>query len=150
MSTFVEKLPCKLTTAEKEARGHGIVECMREKVRLAAEKQIVTSALKTREKENDKLATELAQQYDSGLEWREVRCERRQDFERNLVCTYRLDTGEMLRSRAMEAPERQAQIEFPDNDNGGPGDESEAGDDEELDDDAEDDDGDEGTAASAH
>jgi len=117
----LEKLPCKLSQQEKDDRGHAIVQCMREKVRIEAEKALVTADFRKALKENDKRAAELAVEYDSGLEWRMIECEARLDFRANLVLTVRTDDNTVLRSRAMRAEERQAQIAFPEPEGEGEG-----------------------------
>ncbi len=151
--TVLEKLPCKLSQAEKDERGHAIVQCMREKVRLEAEKAEATADFRKLIKANDKRAAELAVEWDSGTEWRMIECERRLDFNANLVLTVRTDDGTVLRSRAMHAEERQQMIAFPENDNAGPGDDAQEDREDDGDDDNDDPfDGDESDApaASAH
>jgi Skp family chaperone for outer membrane proteins len=52
------------------------------------------------------------EKFRSGFEMRNVDCEVKKDFETNTVRTYRLDTGEMIRERALTAEERQLMLDL--------------------------------------
>ena len=145
MGTFTERLPCKLTQDEINQKGMGIVDCMRTKVQLEMEKASLVDGIKSRLKDNDRRCVELAQHYESGIEWRDIECEDEKDFEHACVRTFRRDTNELMRTRIMKAEERQAALDFVNGDGGeqleamraGPGDPKPAPD---PDDDDEDDD----------
>ena len=112
MGTFTERLPCKLTPEEIRNKGMGIVDCMRTKVQLEMEKASLVDAIKSRLKDNDRRCVELAQHYETGIEWRDIECEDEKDFEHACIRTFRRDTNELLRTRIMKAEERQAALDF--------------------------------------
>jgi hypothetical protein len=85
---------------------------MRQKVRLEAEKAEAVARIKVEIKANDQRAVELAQHYETGIEWRDIECENVMDFEHACVRTFRRDTNEVLRTRIMKAEERQAALDF--------------------------------------
>jgi len=57
-------------------------------------------------------ASELQAIVRSGKEKRTIQCETRIDYAGNAVRIYRLDTGEMVSERAMEAEERQREFDW--------------------------------------
>lgn len=100
-------LPCRLTEAELIDRGQSLA-ATREQYRD------VQQAAKDAAKEfRDRLATieaeldRLAEIVRERHEPRPVRCELRPDYQRGVVDTVRLDTGEVASSRALTEAERQ-------------------------------------------
>ena len=81
---------------------------------IEEQKRIVTADLTSALKNEKKAYRAKAKAYRDGHEYRPVDCEEVPNFETNIVAVKRMDTGEILETRAMRAEERQTAIEFPD------------------------------------
>ena len=107
-----ELLKCFLTEAELRTQADTMAQSL-------SQIQSLESDLKSLRKqiESDIAAAEGAlnsavEKFRSGWEMRSIDCEIRKDFETNTVLTVRLDTGEIIRQRAMTAEERQMALEL--------------------------------------
>lgn len=108
-----KKLPVKLDDDELLERGKQLVENMR-KVGVAEEE---------REAENKKrkgdiaflegITARLATSIRTGEEDRDVECEIRKNFSTSSVTIVRIDTGEVVDTRVMDAAERQEELYEP-------------------------------------
>lgn len=158
-SPFVERLPCTLSSQEKELKAVELARTVTNRDALAYEKSLAAQRYAKQIKTAERRIGDLAEEVRSGIEYREVQVTERRDFDRNVVEIIRLDTKEVCGQRAMRAEERQAEM-FPKKpgepaedrqlelgaarEQSGPGDDDDDDglDDDELDDDELDDEGD--------
>ena len=118
--TFKESLPCLLTSQEKLVKGEELVKRLEEKEDLEDKKKKSADDFKGAISIKEFDVKRLARQIGTGIEHREIECRELFHFARNLVETIRMDTGEVIRSRAMRVEERQEGFQYadePDNDN---------------------------------
>jgi hypothetical protein len=114
--TFKESLPCQLTSQEKLIKGEELVKRLEEKEELEDRKKTAADDFKSAIGVKEFDVKKLARQIGTGIEHREIECRELFHFARNLVETIRLDTGEVIRSRAMRPEERQAGLEYESDD----------------------------------
>lgn len=118
---FVERLPCKLSAAEKELKADALAHAVNKRDALTLEKSIEAQRIAKEIKECDRKIGDLAEEVRNGVEYRHIRVTERKDFARNVVEVIRTDTHEVCGQRAMTANERQAEM-FPKAGNGNGGD----------------------------
>lgn len=109
-----QRLPCALSEAEKALRADELAREVKRHGEIELAKKAAAEAHAKELKESDRRIGELAEQVRTGVEPREVECQEVVRFARNLVETIRLDTGEVVSSRAMRPEERQEAIDFGD------------------------------------
>lgn len=109
-SDLVERLPCRLSAGEKERKADELTRELDQLAELKARKADATRLYGAEIKAADKRVYELSLQVRTGIEHRAVRVAERRLFERNLVEIFRVDTGEIVRTRALEAGERQEEL----------------------------------------
>lgn len=104
---FKKSLPVDLTAAEKVTKGHkaGALKKAIQKVR--AEMKLATADHKETLKNHQANLDSILDDLESGTEERKVECVERKDFKRKKAETIRLDTNEVVETRAMYAEEFQ-------------------------------------------
>lgn len=101
-----------LTETELRERGQKLAELVRKREQAVHEKAETAREYGEQIKRLDAEISEIDVIVRTKKENREVEVERRKNFLRNVEETTRLDTGEIVESRALTAAERQAQL-FP-------------------------------------
>lgn len=113
-NTFKQYLPCQLTEQERLLKSEELVKRLEEKDGLEDRKKSSADDFKSLITAKECEARRLRREVSTGIEHREVECQEVFRFARNLVETVRLDTGEVVSSRAMRPEERQAAMDFGD------------------------------------
>lgn len=103
-----------LSTDERLAKGTAIANTLREIATVTEQKGELAKDFSARMKRLEERAEGLRRDIEDGCEERWIDCAEEQDFARNMFLVRRLDTGAIVDERAMEAHERQAEIDFPD------------------------------------
>lgn len=103
------ELACKLTADELLQRGDAMANCEMVIDKLKDKRGKLSKKIG----EQRKLRFELAEVIERGEETREVSCEWREDFAKNVKRLIRRDTGEEVEHVTMTAEERQLMIESP-------------------------------------
>lgn len=110
--TTIESLPCEMTPAELALKSSQMASKLDELNGVEAEKSRVTKKLgedmKTLKAQLDHLGTEVR----TGIEYRPIECYEVPRYERLKVDLVRMDTGEIVRSRAMHPNERQEALDL--------------------------------------
>jgi hypothetical protein len=104
----------KLTDPERLAKGTALANTLREQAAVEESKAQLAKDFSARMKRLEERADTLRRDIEDGCEDRMIDCRVVMDFSRNMVLYRRCDTDEVVDERAMEAHERQAQIDFPD------------------------------------
>jgi hypothetical protein len=107
---FERKLPVELTEAELLARAREWAEAEDELQRVAATLAAAKAEAKARTAELSERVTELQRQIRTGKERRDVVCYHRTDHRRGCVETIRMDTAEVVSTRALRPEERQSKL----------------------------------------
>ncbi len=107
MSDECRLLPCVLSDAEIQARGEELAEAELARQRLVAEKKAAAEAFKGPIAEQVDLISKLSKEISEEVEMRDVEVSHRPDFENGVVDVVRMDTGEVVESRAMTDEDRQ-------------------------------------------
>lgn len=107
-----ERLPVPLTREELLIKGDELAKKLTAKRALEDKKKEKAALMRADMKELDKEIDELRTEVREKRELRPVQIEVEKDFERHLMHTVRIDTGERIRSRPMTLDERQIAI-FP-------------------------------------
>ncbi len=106
----LEKLPCKLTNDEVRRKGEELALERKKHREVADEAKASAARFKADLKAIDEKIDDLAEQVRSRRETREVEVIERKDMDIAMVETIRVDTGEVIRSRAMTLNERQIHL----------------------------------------
>lgn len=112
--SFKELLPCQLTEREKLSKGQELVARLGEKEELEERMKSAASAFKRQITVKDEESRKLSGEIRTGIEHRQIECRVIASFAQNSVETMRMDTGEVIRSRAMLPEERQGALELSD------------------------------------
>lgn len=114
MGTDTQRLPCQLTPAETAVRADELARTLETLEVLKADKAAAVSRFREMIKLSERKSYDLGDVVRTGKEYREVPVRYASDFEANQIHTIRLDTGEVVSSRPMEAAERQQAMDFAD------------------------------------
>ncbi|HKW13831.1 MAG TPA: hypothetical protein VJS69_05035 [Candidatus Krumholzibacteria bacterium] len=101
--TITEHLPVKIDSFREKALSNQIRESTMEEERIATHLKNVTESLRSSIKENQKKRVIAAAALTQGFEMQPVSCE--QKIEGDNLVTYRLDTGAVVRERALSVEE---------------------------------------------
>ena len=113
MSTFTEKLPVDLTPEEHRMKADELARTIDHRARMTEQKRQSMAKYSELLKGYDKQIGDLAVQIREGVEYREVPCTERQNFETNCVEIIRVDTGAVIRHETMTAKQRQKELFDP-------------------------------------
>lgn len=105
-------LPCQLTEEEIRLRGLRLATLRSEIGDIEIEKKAANQEFKERIESREKQCGTLVKQITSGQEYREVIVKDVEDFDKQQVCTIRVDTGDTVEVRAMTPHELQRPIPF--------------------------------------
>lgn len=105
-----KKLPVKLDDDELLERGKQLVDNMRKTAVAESEREAENKKRKGDIELLEGITARLAGVIQNGSEDRDVDCEIRKDFEHGVVTVVRLDTGEVVETRPMDAQERQEEM----------------------------------------
>jgi hypothetical protein len=111
----IRELACKLTADELLQRGDAMADCELVIDKLKDKRGKLSKKIGEKRKER----FDLAEMIERGEETREVNCEWREDFAKNVKRLIRRDTGNEVEHVTMTAEERQLSMEAP-----APGDET--------------------------
>jgi hypothetical protein len=103
-----EKLPCKLTAAEKAAKSDELAAELQRRAELELEKQLLSQRLAKSIKQSARKVSNLAEEVRTGIEYREIGVVERVAGQR--METLRVDTRAVVHSRPLEAHERQRSL----------------------------------------
>ncbi|MBC7172128.1 MAG: hypothetical protein H5U40_06875 [Polyangiaceae bacterium] len=106
----LEELPCKLDNVEVRLKGEELARVERKYGEVEEEKKTVTKEFGDKLKSLRGTMDKLAKEIDSRTEYRNVEVVDREDLLNQMVVTVRTDTGETVRSRAMNLSERQTRM----------------------------------------
>ena len=108
---FARMLAVKLSEKELLARGAELAETDREILKLKEEKRATSAEYRVRLKPLEQLSDSLSKTiHVTKTEDRSVRCEERANFKQGKVEVVRLDTKEVIETRALTAAERQTKL----------------------------------------
>lgn len=105
----IRELACKLTADELLQRGDAMADCEMVIDKLKDKRSKLSKKIGEKRKER----FDLAEMIERGEETREVNCEWREDFAKNVKRLIRRDTGGEVEQVTMTAAERQLMIEAP-------------------------------------
>ena len=108
---LIKDLPCEMTEDERRMKGSELAVAVSDKQTLEVEKKNFADAWKERAKEVDTKIGTLAYQVRSGREIRAVECEEAPRYSDRMMDIVRLDLGEVVYSRPMEAGELQTMLD---------------------------------------
>lgn len=109
-STGTMKLPCVLTTEERDIKARELARELDHQNGLKEAKSASSKEYAAEIKESEREVSRLASMVRSGVEDRIVPIEVRKIWEDNSIEVWRLDTNERVSRRAMDASERQAEM----------------------------------------
>ena len=110
MTKHFEKLPVELNDDEVRLKGEELARKRKAWEAKKLERKEVVANFKSQLDELDDAIRDLAEQVKSRREQRDVEVIERRNYQQGLVETYRADSGEVVRSRAMTAGERQVSL----------------------------------------
>ncbi len=110
MIAKTQTLPVRLTTEEKLQRGTALAKALQDCGALESDFAEIKSKFKARIETAELEVSKLGAIVRAGEEFREVAVEDVSDFERSVISTMRLDTGEVVSTRGMTAHERQQHL----------------------------------------
>lgn len=114
MSKVIKDIRVSLTDSEKAKIGGEIAQHVMRAEALEDQKRIVTGDLRSEINDERKAYRTKAKALRDGHEYRPIECEEVPNFDRNEVIVRRVDTGEVIDTRAMTATERQTQLDLGD------------------------------------
>lgn len=100
-------LKCQLTPQEVHDYGVRLARANSSKEEAEERKKEVDAQLKAEIESHSTKALNLARKINNGYEYREVECAILHDFKANTVSIRRVDTNELVETRALSAEERQ-------------------------------------------
>lgn len=106
-TTNIEELPCELTAEEKLQRSAQLAQQLEAKADVEARKKAANDKFKEEVSAIDTKVAELARQIRTGQEYRPIETTERPRYKDMMVDIIRLDTGGIVRTRAMHPSERQ-------------------------------------------
>ncbi len=107
-----EYLKCPLTEAELRAQAEKMAQNLSQIAQYEADLKSIKKQIESDIARCQADLGSAVEKFRSGFEMRNVDCEVQKDFQTNTVRTYRLDTGEMIRERALTAEERQLMLDL--------------------------------------
>jgi hypothetical protein len=107
---FIQLLDVPLTDAELIVKGEKLTEQLELIDQVTAEKKESMQSYNDKLKELDEIARSYRESIENRTEKREVTCAERQIFEQNKIEIVRLDTNEVVETRAMDAADRQPEL----------------------------------------
>jgi len=105
-----EYLKCLLTEKEKTELSAKIAKAISDRASAEAKLKEVGASIKAQIAQLDAEISEKALQINNGYEYRNVECRMDKDYRLGSVTITRLDTGEVIRERAMTVEERQLEL----------------------------------------
>jgi hypothetical protein len=108
--TFYERLPCQLDAQELLLKSKALAQALSEQAHVEDEKKEAAAEYKRQLDAIDAQLSALGLEVRTGIEYREVGCLERADYQEGRVEIIRADTGEVVRIRPLEAHERQQQL----------------------------------------
>lgn len=109
-----QKLPCKLTASEREAKTAELVRLEQERSAQEADKKAKVAEMNAQLKQTRAQIDERVKELDEGTELRDVEVEAVYKYGENRVDYVRRDTGDVVQSREMDAFDRQESLPDPD------------------------------------
>lgn len=106
----LEDLPCALNPDEVRRKGEELAQARKQYIETSEAAKAAAAGFKDKLKALDKDIDELAEQIRSRRETRPVEVIERRDPELAMIETVRVDTGEVVRARAMTLNERQVHL----------------------------------------
>ncbi len=107
-----EYLKCTLTEAELRAQAEKMAQNLSQIAQYEADLKSIKKQIESDIARCQADLGSAVEKFRSGFEMRNVDCEVKKDFDTNTVRSYRLDTGEMIRERALTAEERQLMLDL--------------------------------------
>lgn len=107
-----ELLLVRLSSQELVTKAEELARHLQETTSMKASTKRAAKLAAEEIKEREQREADLAQEISSGAEAREVTCRERPRYDDLLVDLVRVDTGEVVRTRAMQPSERQQAIFF--------------------------------------
>jgi len=111
-SKIVERLACALTPEEFDTKSHDLAGLCQEVAAKKSDAQWKAKRAKEEIEELESRRQDIAQIVRNREEYRDVECVQRFDYVDHLVRTIRLDTGETVKTRAMELHEYQEEMDL--------------------------------------
>jgi hypothetical protein len=112
---LIKTLPVKLTPDEERSKGKEAARIGRECTTMHLEMAQLKIAMKQKKEalaDKARAIVDLHHEINTGQEYREVQCREELDHTHLVVHTIRLDTGEVIETRAMTLDERQVTLPF--------------------------------------
>jgi hypothetical protein len=106
------KLPVKLTEDEITQRGRGMAKFESDRIKLMESKKAAAADFKAKIDLCGESLSKLSRAIETGEEDRDVECEWNKDFVRKVADLVRMDTGEVVETRPLDADELQEKL-FP-------------------------------------
>jgi hypothetical protein len=100
-------LPCELTNEEKRLRGEALAQKRQEWEEVERAKKAATQHAKAEQERIDAEADLLAEAIRTGREYRDIEVNEQKNLDSRAMETIRLDTGEVIDSRALRSDEMQ-------------------------------------------
>lgn len=107
---FVRQLPVSLPSGERDRATERLIELIDRRKAYMRQKNDENNAWRDRIKKCDGEIEGQAELLRDGMARMDVECEERPDFRTNSVTVVRLDTGEIVETRAMSVTERQLEL----------------------------------------
>lgn len=108
---FSEVLPCQLTRDEKAQAADSLANAISERDALEDQRKAAVDQFKAKISGKEADISKFAGLVRTGVEYRNVTCERRRDYNLGEVIVRRVDTGAVVTRRPMTEPERQAEFD---------------------------------------
>lgn len=109
-----QRLPCKLSASEREAKNEALVRLEQERSTQEAEKKAWVSEKNAQLKQTRAQIDQTVKELHEGVELRDVEVETVYRFGENKVEYVRRDTSDVVSSREMDAFDRQENLPDPD------------------------------------
>ncbi len=116
--TYFDSLKCILTDNEKQELGSQMAEAVGRLIEHEKALKSVTTSIKSDIAKEEAIISGCSQKIRSGYDYRRVECEKEKDYEHGMVICRRLDTLDVIKSREMEAEERQKNLQFEEDEEG--------------------------------
>jgi hypothetical protein len=113
MHTHTEKLPVALTSEEIGMKASELSRTIDHKAKLELQKKETLAKYAEHIKGYDRRIGDLAGEIRAGVEYREIPCFERQNFETCCIEVVRTDTQEVIRHETMTAKQRQKEMFDP-------------------------------------
>lgn len=112
MKTFTQKLPVQITPAEKLRFADLNAREVELSIVTESERKEVAAKYKAKIEGHSNEIKRLSRIISSGIEYREVECEKQFDWAKGIVQIVRLDTGEVVDERPMKPEEEQRTLDM--------------------------------------